>query len=72
MPFVNEIPLLRSLTYDVSSQLTNFVREVGSQGVRFDLFPSLALPVPGRVALTGKLHPRSLLGSHSPPKFARR
>jgi len=59
MPFVNDIPLLRSLTYDVSSQLTNFVREVGSQGVRFDLFPSLALPVPvAGVTVTPFVAPR--------------
>jgi LPS-assembly protein len=46
IPFLRDVPLLKGLTYDVSSQLTNFVRDVGSQGVRFDLFPNLALPLP--------------------------
>jgi LPS-assembly protein len=43
--FLN-VPSLQGLTYEVASRLTNFVREEGSQGVRFDLFPRLSLPIP--------------------------
>jgi LPS-assembly protein len=46
VPLLGDVPVLGRLTYDVSSQLTNFVREIGSQGWRYDLFPSLTLPIP--------------------------
>jgi len=59
VPFLGGIPVLRGLTYDVSSQFTNFVREIGSAGARFDLFPSLALPIPMYgITLTPFLAPR--------------
>jgi len=59
VPFLADIPVLRGLTYDVNSRFTNFVREIGSAGQRYDLFPNLALPIPMYgITLTPFLAPR--------------
>jgi LPS-assembly protein len=48
------VPGLPALLYEVESSFTNFVRDVGSDGVRLDLHPRTFLPVPvfGYVTLT--------------------
>ena len=48
------------LTYEVSSQLTNFVREVGSEGIRYDFAPRISVPVPvqGLFTVTPFVAPR--------------
>ncbi len=56
-------PIPRSplyLTYEVSSQLTNFVREVGSEGIRYDFAPRISVPVPvqGWFTVTPFMTPR--------------
>jgi LPS-assembly protein len=45
IPGLRDVPAIGRLNYELTSQLTNFVREEGSEGVRFDLFPRLSLPV---------------------------
>src|SRR5207244_6702758 len=60
LPGLPQVPLRSALTYEVSSQFTKFVRELGSEGSRFDLFPRLALPLPvyGLFTITPFVAPR--------------
>lgn len=56
-------PIPRSplyVTYEVSSQLTNFVREVGSEGIRYDFAPRISVPIPvqGWFTVTPFMAPR--------------
>jgi LPS-assembly protein len=44
-PGLRDLPAVGGLNYELTSQLTNFVRQEGSEGVRFDVFPRLSLPV---------------------------
>lgn len=46
IPFLEDVPGVGRLTYELGSQFTNFVRAEGSEGLRFDLFPQFALPIP--------------------------
>ena len=57
---LQDVPYLSGLTFDLQSQLTNFVRTEGSEGVRLDLFPRVALPVPinGLFTVTPFVAPR--------------
>ena len=45
IPGLPNVPVVSGLTYELSAQYTNFVRDLGSNGARLDLFPRLALPV---------------------------
>ena len=60
VPGLLGVPILSTLTYEMSSQYTNFVRELGSEGARLDLFPRLALPLPvyGLFTITPFVAPR--------------
>jgi LPS-assembly protein len=60
IPGLADVPILSGLTYDLSAQFTKFVREVGSDGSRLDLFPRLSLPVPvyGLFTITPFVAPR--------------
>jgi LPS-assembly protein len=46
IPLLRDLPYVGGLTYELNSQFTNFVRQEGSEGLRFDFFPKLALPIP--------------------------
>src|SRR5712691_2703348 len=60
IPGVPDLPILSGLTYDLSTQFTKFVRELGSEGSRLDLFPRLSLPLPvdGLFTVTPFVAPR--------------
>jgi LPS-assembly protein len=60
IPGLFDVPVLSSLTYELSGQFTKFVRELGSDGSRLDLFPKLTLPVPieGLFTITPYVAPR--------------
>jgi LPS-assembly protein len=46
VPGLRDLPgVAGRLNYELTSQLTNFVRQEGSEGVRFDFFPRVSLPV---------------------------
>jgi LPS-assembly protein len=45
IPGLQDVPGIGRLNYEVTSQFTNFVRQEGSEGQRFDLFPRLSLPI---------------------------
>lgn len=42
----NNVPGLPGFLYQVDTSVVNFIRDVGSEGARFDLHPVLARPVP--------------------------
>ena len=60
IPGLPDMPVLSGLTYELSSQFTKFVRDLGSEGSRLDLFPRLALPLPvyGLFTITPFVAPR--------------
>ena len=60
IPGLQDLPGVGRLTYELSSQFTNFVRQDGSEGLRFDFFPQLALPIPvyGLFTITPFASPR--------------
>jgi LPS-assembly protein len=60
IPGLGDVPILSWLTFDVSTQFTKFVRELGSDGSRLDLFPRLSLPlsVDGLFTITPFAAPR--------------
>jgi LPS-assembly protein len=60
IPGLPDVPYLSGLTYELTSQFTNFVREVGSEGLRLDFFPRFTLPVPvyGLFTITPFVAPR--------------
>ena len=60
LPGLQDVPGVGRLTYELGSQFTNFVRQDGSEGLRFDFFPQLALPIPvyGLFTITPFVAPR--------------
>jgi LPS-assembly protein len=60
IPPLLDVPVLSRLTYELAGQFTNFVRELGSEGSRLDLFPRLSLPLPiaGLFTVTPFVAPR--------------
>jgi LPS-assembly protein len=60
IPGLPDIPYASGLSFELTSQFTNFVRELGSEGMRLDLFPRLSLPVPvnGLFTITPFVAPR--------------
>jgi LPS-assembly protein len=60
LPGLADVPGLSWLTYDLSAQFTKFVRDLGSDGSRLDVFPRLSLPlsVDGLFTITPFVAPR--------------
>jgi len=46
IPGLSALPGVGRLTYELGSQFTSFVRQEGSEGARFDVYPQFALPIP--------------------------
>jgi lipopolysaccharide assembly outer membrane protein LptD (OstA) len=60
VPGLADVPMLSWFTYDLSARYTKFVRELGSDGSRLDLFPRLSLPlsIDGLFTVTPFVAPR--------------
>ncbi len=60
IPGLLGVPVLGQLNYELAGQFTNFVRQLGSEGTRLDLFPRLSLPLPvyGLFTVTPFVAPR--------------
>jgi LPS-assembly protein len=71
VPGVLTVPGLSALSYELNAQFTNFVRELGSEGTRLDLFPRLALPmsVYGLFTVTPFVAPRLTVFSKTATGF---
>jgi LPS-assembly protein len=60
IPGLQDVPGVGRLTYELGTQFTNFVRQDGSDGLRYDFFPQFALPIPvnGFFTVTPFVSPR--------------